>query len=69
MTTVFAFVAVIVFIFLNNDCVEGYDCIVIEDDIPSPFTDNHCIQKVEKLLLKDREFILEIASPNEQLLR
>ena len=55
-------------VILAKQSVSGYHCIVIEDDIPSPFSDDHCIQKINKLLSKKREFVVEIAWSNERLL-
>lgn len=48
--------------------VSDYQCIVIEDDIPSPFNANHCLQKIEKLIARRSEFKVEIAWSNEYLL-
>ena len=45
----------------------AYYCVVIEDEIPSPFSEQHCIQKVQNLLSKRRAFSVEIAASNEQL--
>ena len=48
--------------------VDAYHCVVIEDDIPAPFTDKHCILKIRALLLKQTEFSVEIAASNQGLI-
>ena len=48
--------------------VSGYHCVVIEDDIPSPFTDKHCIQKIRALLFKKSGFSVEVAASNHALI-
>ena len=50
------------------DFADSYHCIVIEDNIPSPFTDDHCIQKIKLLLLKETTFSVEIISNANSLL-
>lgn len=48
--------------------VAAYHCVVIEDDIPAPFTDTHCLLKIRALLLKQTEFSVEIAASNQGLI-
>lgn len=49
------------------DVVDAYYCVVIEDEIPSPFTDQHCIDKVELLLSRRKSFAVEISTSNQEL--
>eukprot|EP01084_Bolivina_argentea_P287317 493000_1 len=68
MSSVCILLAMAIFILTNTFCVDGYHCILIEDEIPSPFTDKHCVEKVKKLVAKQSEFSVEIASSNKPLL-
>ena len=61
-------VTLTLYLFNNDYYVSGYHCVVIEDDIPSPFTDKNCIQKVQLLLDRTTPFSLEIATSNNKLL-
>ena len=50
-----------------NDIADAYYCVVIEDAIPSPFTDQHCIEKIQLLLSRHKSFSVEISASNKDL--
>ena len=53
---------------LHAAICHAYHCVVIEDDIPSPFMDAHCVEKVQRLLSRHTAFSVEIAVANKPLL-